>query len=131
MDRKKLIAGNWKMNTNHLEGIQMVQKLSYRLEREDYDRVDVVVCPPFTSLRSIQTVIAAEESRKAGKRIDLQSEFVSNLSDAIERGISELVDADMNEESTKLQALQVQQQLGIQALSIANSGSQNILSLFR
>ncbi len=49
MERKKLIAGNWKMNTNHLEGIQMVQKLSYRLEREDYDRVEVVVCPPFTS----------------------------------------------------------------------------------
>ena len=61
MDRKKLIAGNWKMNTNHLEGIQMVQKLSYRLEREDYDRVDVLVCPPFTSLRSIQTVIAADK----------------------------------------------------------------------
>ncbi|MDH3248890.1 MAG: triose-phosphate isomerase [Acidimicrobiia bacterium] len=61
MDRKKLIAGNWKMNTNHLEGIQMVQKLSYRLEREDYDRVDVLVCPPFTSLRSIQTVIGADK----------------------------------------------------------------------
>ena len=61
MDRKKLMAGNWKMNTNHLEGIQMVQKLSYRLEREDYDRVDVLVCPPFTALRSIQTVIAADK----------------------------------------------------------------------
>ncbi len=61
MDRKKLIAGNWKMNTNHLEGIQMVQKLSYRLEREDYDRVEVLVCPPFTSLRSIQTVIGADK----------------------------------------------------------------------
>ncbi|HEY5650826.1 MAG TPA: triose-phosphate isomerase [Acidimicrobiia bacterium] len=61
MERKKLIAGNWKMNTNHLEGIQMVQKLSYRLEREDYDRVEVVVCPPFTSLRSIQTVIGADK----------------------------------------------------------------------
>ncbi|MCP5075702.1 MAG: flagellin [Rhodobacteraceae bacterium] len=67
----------------------------------------------------------------ASKRIELQSEFVGNLMDAIERGVSQLVDADMNEESTKLQALQVQQQLGIQALSIANSGSQNILSLFR
>jgi flagellin len=50
---------------------------------------------------------------------------------AIDRGVSSLVDADMNSESTKLQALQVQQQLGIQALSIANSSSQNILSLFR
>ncbi len=67
----------------------------------------------------------------ASKRIELQSEFIGNLMDAIDRGVSQLVDADMNEESTKLQALQVQQQLGIQALSIANSGSQNILSLFR
>lgn len=61
MERKKIIAGNWKMNTNHLEAIQMVQKLSYRLERDDYDRVDIVVCPPFTSLRSIQTVIGADK----------------------------------------------------------------------
>ncbi|MCB1463473.1 MAG: flagellin C [Nitratireductor sp.] len=64
-------------------------------------------------------------------RIDIQSNFVSALMDAIDRGIGQLVDADMNEESTKLQALQVQQQLGIQALSIANSNSQNILSLFK
>lgn len=63
VERKKIIAGNWKMNTNHLEGIQMVQKLSYRLENADYDRVDVVVCPPFTSLRSIQTVIGADHMR--------------------------------------------------------------------
>jgi len=50
---------------------------------------------------------------------------------AIDRGVGALVDADMNEESTRLQALQVQQQLGIQALSIANQNSQSILSLFR
>ena len=64
-------------------------------------------------------------------RVDLQQDFVSNLMDAIDRGIGQLVDADMNEESTRLQALQVQQQLGIQALSIANSNGQNVLSLFR
>jgi flagellin len=51
--------------------------------------------------------------------------------DAISRGVGQLVDADMNEESTRLQALQVKQQLGVQALSIANSSSQTILSLFR
>jgi flagellin len=67
----------------------------------------------------------------AKKRIDIQKDFVSNLMGAIDRGISSLVDADMNAESTRLQSLQVQQQLGIQALSIANSSSQNILSLFR
>jgi flagellin len=65
------------------------------------------------------------------KRIDLQKEFTTSLMDSIDRGVGQLVDADMNKESARLSALQVQQQLGIQALSIANSGSQNILSLFR
>jgi flagellin len=64
-------------------------------------------------------------------RIDSNSEFVKSLSDALDRGIGQLIDADMNAASTRLQALQVQQQLGIQALSIANSNSQNILSLFK
>ncbi len=64
-------------------------------------------------------------------RITLQKDFISGLKDAIENGIGQLVDADMNEESTRLQALQVQSQLGIQALSIANQSSQNILALFR
>jgi flagellin len=67
----------------------------------------------------------------AKQRINLQKDFVGALGDAIDRGISTLVDADMTEESTRLQALQVQQQLGVQALSIANQGSQSILSLFR
>lgn len=56
-ERKPLIVGNWKMNSNHLEAIQMVQKLSYRLDQPDYERVEVVVAPPFTSLRSLQVVI--------------------------------------------------------------------------
>ncbi|HBF30424.1 flagellin [Rhizobium sp.] len=64
-------------------------------------------------------------------RIDTQSTFAKDLSDTIEVGIGKLVDADMNEESTKLKALQTQQQLGIQALSIANSSSESVLSLFR
>jgi flagellin len=64
-------------------------------------------------------------------RIDIQKSFVKNLMDAIDRGVGQLVDADMNEESTKLQALQTQAQLGVQALSIANQSSQNIMSLFR
>jgi len=61
----------------------------------------------------------------------MQNEFVANLMDTIGKGVGRLVDADMNQESTKLKALQTQQQLGIQSLSIANSDSQNILSLFR
>ncbi|ACP24082.1 MULTISPECIES: flagellin [Sinorhizobium] len=74
---------------------------------------------------------AASSLGSMSTRIDLQADFVSELSDSIENGIGRLVDADMNEESTRLKALQTQQQLAIQALSIANSDSQNILSLFR
>jgi flagellin len=74
---------------------------------------------------------AAASLGSISSRIDLQSEFVSNLTDSIDKGIGRLVDADMNEESTRLKALQTQQQLAIQALSIANSDSQNVLSLFR
>jgi flagellin len=74
---------------------------------------------------------SASDLGAAKKRIGLQQDFVSNLMDAVDRGVSQLVDADMNEESARLSALQVQQQLGVQALSIANQNSQNILSLFR
>ena len=58
--RKPIMAGNWKMHHSHLEAIQVVQKLSYRLTSEDYERCEVVVCPTFTSLRSVQTVIEAD-----------------------------------------------------------------------
>jgi flagellin len=64
-------------------------------------------------------------------RLGIQKDFVTKLADATERGIGVLVDADMNRESARLKALQVQQQLGIQALQIANGAPQNILSLFR
>ena len=74
---------------------------------------------------------AASNLGAVKQRTTMQSEFVSSLMTAIDQGVGALVDADMNEESTKLQALQVQQQLGIQALSIANQNSQQVLSLFR
>ncbi|PWL17315.1 flagellin [Falsochrobactrum shanghaiense] len=67
----------------------------------------------------------------AKSQIDSQKSFLSGLSDSIEKGVGQLIDADMNKESARLSALQVQQQLGVQALSIANSSNQNILSLFR
>ncbi len=82
-----------------------------------------------TGISSMTT--AASNLGAVKQRTNMQREFVSSLMDAISRGIGALVDADMNEESTKLQALQVQQQLGVQALSIANQNSQSILSLFR
>jgi flagellin len=65
------------------------------------------------------------------KRLDVHKTFVSKLQDALTNGIGSIVDADLAKESAKLQALQTKQQLGIQALSIANSSSQSALSLFR
>ncbi len=59
-ERKPIIAGNWKMNKNHTDAISLVRTLSYELREPDYDRTEVVVCPPFTALRSIQLVIEDE-----------------------------------------------------------------------
>ncbi|MGJ8572199.1 MAG: flagellin [Hoeflea sp.] len=78
-----------------------------------------------------QMTDAASNLGAVNKRITMQDDFVANLMDSITKGVGRLVDADMNEESTRLKALQTQQQLGIQALSIANNSSQNVLSLFR
>ena len=58
--RRPIMAANWKMHKTHLEAIQSVQKLSYLLDREDSDRVEVVICPPFTALRSVQTLISSD-----------------------------------------------------------------------
>jgi triosephosphate isomerase len=60
MARRPIIAANWKMHKTHLEAIQAVQKLSYLLDAEDTERVEVVICPSFTSLRSIETLIDSD-----------------------------------------------------------------------
>ncbi|HKA94100.1 MAG TPA: triose-phosphate isomerase [Acidimicrobiia bacterium] len=59
-ERRPIMAGNWKMHYTHLDAIQVVQKLSYRLEQRDYKECEIVVCPPFTALRSVQTVLEAD-----------------------------------------------------------------------
>jgi flagellin len=74
--------------------------------------------------------LAASNLGSAKQRLTLQQDFVTTLLDAITRGIGQLVDTDMTRESTRLQALQAQQQLAVQALGIANSNSQIILKLF-
>jgi flagellin len=80
----------------------------------------------------IQTAVSASaEFGSAQKRIEIQNEFVTTLIDALNSGIGALTDADLEEASARLQSLQVQQQLGVQALSIANQSPQSILSLFR
>ncbi|BCA58959.1 flagellin [Sphingomonas sp. HMP6] len=85
------------------------------------------------TLTTTQTNLATSLSNlgSASRQIDAQSTFTSKLSDVIESGIGSLVDADLAKESAKLQALQVKQQLGVQALSIANQAPQTITSLFR
>ena len=80
----------------------------------------------------IQTAVdASAEFGSAQKRIEIQDTFISDLTDALKTGIGALVDADLEEASARLQSLQVQQQLGIQALSIANQSPNSVLSLFR
>lgn len=64
-NRRPLISGNWKMNQNHFEAIQLVQKLSYLVGKDDFEAVDVSIHPPFTDLRSVQTLIDADEMRFA------------------------------------------------------------------
>ena len=59
--RRPLMSGNWKMNMNHYEAIHLVQKLSYLLTKEDFEKVDVSVHPPFTDIRSIQTVLESDK----------------------------------------------------------------------
>ena len=85
------------------------------------------------TLGALSKVINTNLSKlgSASRQIDGQASFVSKLSDTIEGGIGNLVDADLAKESANLQSLQVKQQLGVQALSIANQAPQTILSLFR
>jgi triosephosphate isomerase len=61
--RTPLMAGNWKMNLNHLEAIALVQKLAFSLTDKDYDAVDVAVLPPFTDIRSVQTMVDGDHLR--------------------------------------------------------------------
>lgn len=88
------------------------------------------------ALTEVETLIglaidSAAAFGSAQGRIETQADFVSQLTDALKSGIGALVDADMEEASARLQALQVQQQLGVQALSIANQAPQSLLSLFQ
>ncbi|NTE54266.1 flagellin [Agrobacterium tumefaciens] len=93
------------------------------------EELDVMVRATDAALEAITSATA--DLGSISMRIAIQEDFVSKLTDSIDKGIGRLVDADMNEESTKLKALQTQQQLAIQSLSIANTSSENILSLFR
>jgi len=97
--------------------------------------IDVTTAPA-TALANVETMIQTVVDAQAAfgtaeRRVELQSDFMSSLIDSFKAGIGALVDADLEEASARLQAVQVQQQLGIQALSIANQAPHNILALFR
>ncbi|MBB4064128.1 flagellin N-terminal helical domain-containing protein [Gellertiella hungarica] len=93
------------------------------------DNLEGMIMAVDTTLKNMTD--AAATLGAVNSRISLQKDFVQSLTDVIDKGVGRLVDADMNEESTRLKALQTQQQLGIQALSIANGNAQNLLQLFR
>lgn len=89
---------------------------------DDYiEIVDAALTDVITASNSVGVVLS---------RVDTQESFISALMDANDRAVGALIDADMEQESTKLRALQTQQQLSIQSLSIANSAAQNVLALF-
>ena len=85
--RKPLMAGNWKMNLNHLEAIAVTQKLVYSLDDKDYDAVDVAVLPPFTDIRSVQTLVDGDRLRLLYGAQDLSPEshgaFTGDISGAM------------------------------------------------
>jgi flagellin len=92
----------------------------------DLEEMLTTVDTAITSMTDAGTSLGAIKTR-----IDVQKDFAKSLMDAIDTGVGQLVDADMNEESTRLSALQVRQQLGVQALGIANQSAQMILRLFQ
>jgi triosephosphate isomerase (TIM) len=71
MTRTPLVAGNWKMNLNHLEAIALVQKLAFALPEKYYDKVEVAVLPPFTDIRSVQTLIDGDRLKMVHGAQDL------------------------------------------------------------
>ena len=79
MSRKPLIAGNWKMNLNHFEAIALVQKIAFALPDKYYDKVDVTVLPPFTDLRSVQTLVDGDKLRLTYGGQDLSQHDVGRL----------------------------------------------------
>ncbi|MCW6511380.1 flagellin N-terminal helical domain-containing protein [Lichenifustis flavocetrariae] len=101
-------------------------KLSTATTTNDLTVIQANIETAITNITKAGAVLGSTKTN-----IDNQAQFVSSLSDSITSGVGSLVDADMNVASTKLQALQTQQQLGIQSLSIANQNSQLILKLFQ
>lgn len=106
-------------------------KTTLKLGTNAADEQVIAALVPFVDRQLEKLISAAARLGAVAMRIDMQESFVSKLTDAITSGVGRLVDADMNEESTRLKALQTQQQLATQSLSIANSSAEGVFSLFR
>ncbi|PLK71719.1 flagellin [Rhizobium sp. TH135] len=103
----------------------------YTLDITDFENDDMAEALTLVDAALANMTSAGADLGSISMRIELQEDFVNKLSDSLDSGVGRLVDADMNEESTRLKALQTQQQLAVQSLSIANSSTEVILSLFR
>ena len=121
-----------------IRGLRAVSDFEYEFQlaltnRRLHPDLESVFLMPRETLSFISSHLVRELARlgASAKRVDNHAVFVSKLQDAITGGIGNLVDADLASESARLQSLQVKQQLGTQALSIANQAPQSILSLFR
>ncbi len=112
-------------------GVSIIMPSIFSIDVTNMSLGDLQVALQGVDLTIGKMTDAASKLGSMQKRIDMQQNFVSDLRDSIQSGIGRLVDANMEEEATKLAALQTQQQLAIQALSIANASTQNILILFR
>ena len=132
-DADPVVAGSWIVDTAAGPAVSVTAPASV----ENLDITDPAQASQLDALikgvdAALEDLISATSTLGSiSMRIGLQEDFVSKLTDSIDSGIGRLVDADMNEESTRLKALQTQQQLAIQSLSIANTSSENILTLFR
>lgn len=117
--------------TGNFGAVNITMGSIYELDITNYTAGDVQVALQGVELVMGALTTAGSQLGSLSTRIDMQENFVSTLRNSITSGIGRLVDADMEEESSRLGALQTQQQLAIQSLSIANGSTQNVLSLFR
>jgi triosephosphate isomerase len=92
--RKPLIAGNWKMNETHLEAMRLVQQLAHELAGFDFESVEVVVCPPFTSLRTVQTLIDSDRYQFGLGAQTMHSEKEGAFTGEISPGMLKALDVD-------------------------------------
>ncbi|WLT08954.1 flagellin [Bartonella apihabitans] len=143
LDKPAANADLGQLNRDYTDAVDALTAVADKLTVKDFANADF----SYVSASGMEKIIKAIQGKvttatsnvttagatlgAAKAQVTGQIDYVSKLMDAVDKGVGSLVDADMNAESARLASLQVQQQLGIQALSIANQNSQNILSLFR